>query len=79
MESKCEPNPEYTHFDAESYCIVHLRPNSGIVQMMSNIADRQCAQKYAQQIELDGGHVFALVPAGVLVAALQLIKKEKRK
>lgn len=74
-----ESEPEYVRFDADSYCVVHLRPNSNVVQVMSNIADETCAKRYSRQVELDGGHVFAAVPAGVLIAALQLIRKEKRK
>lgn len=74
-----KPSPEYIRFDAGAYCVIHLRPNSGVVQMTSNVADEHCAKMYAQQIELDGGYVFASVPAGVLIGALQLIKKEKRR
>jgi len=46
--------------------------------MCSNIADEHVAAMYCRQIELDGGHVFASVKAGVLVAALQKIKADKR-
>jgi hypothetical protein len=66
-------------FDAESWCIVHLRPNSDVVQMTSNVADRDVASRYVDAIERDGGHVFAAVPAGVLVAALQKIVWESRR
>jgi hypothetical protein len=70
-----EPDPEFIRFDAWAWVVVHLRPNSGVVQMTSNIADETCAKRYAQQIELDGGHVFAVLPAGVVVGALQIPKK----
>lgn len=63
-------------FDAGAYCVIHLRPNSGVVQMMSNIADARCASMYAAQVENDGGHVFASVPAGVLLAALKQFMEE---
>ena len=74
-----EPEPEYIRFDAESWCVVHLRPHSDVVQMTSNVADEKVAAMYCRQIEIDGGHVFAAVKAGVLIAALQKIKADKRR
>ena len=65
---------EFIRFDAESYCVIHLRPHSGVVQVTSNIADARCASMYAAQVELDGGHVFASIPAGVLIGALKLMQ-----
>lgn len=64
-------------FDHESYCVVCCRENSDVVQMVSNLADRSVADMYADGVRNRGGHVFAVVPAGVLVAALHLIKPEK--
>lgn len=73
------PDPPYIRFDAESWVIVCLFPHSNVVQMSSNLADEKVAAMYCRQLELDGGHVFASVKAGVLVAALQHIKPEARK
>ena len=70
---------ESIRFDADSYCIVHLRPNSDVVQMMSNVVDEKCAAMYCRELERQGGHVFAAVPAGVLVGALQYIRPGARK
>lgn len=62
-------------FDAESYCVVYCRENSDVVQMTSNLADSEVAEMYADAIRKRGGHVFKSVPAGVLVAALELVKR----
>lgn len=61
-------------FDHEAYCVVCCRENSDVVQMVSNLADKTVADMYADGIRNRGGHVFAVVSAGVLVAALDLIK-----
>jgi hypothetical protein len=74
-----DPETELVRFDAGTWVVVHLRPHSSVVQMASNIADETCAKRYAQQVELDGGHVFAVVSAGVLIGALQFIKPEARR
>lgn len=66
----------FGRFDGESYCVVHCRPNSDVVQMTSNIADRELAIRIANEIRKQGGHVFRVAPAGVVVAALFLIKKD---
>ena len=63
-------------FDHESYCVVCCRENSDVVQMVSNLADKTVAEMYADGIRNRGGHVFAVVSAGVLVAALELIKSK---
>lgn len=68
--------PEVFRFDAESWCVVYSRANSGVVQMTSNIATEEVAKKYADAIRLTGGHVFRVVPAGVLIAALDLIQSK---
>lgn len=60
-------------FDAESWVCVHCRPSSDVVQVTSNIADEEAAEKYATAIKESGGFVFRICKAGVLVAALQLI------
>lgn len=65
-------------FDANAYVCVHCRPNSGVVQVTSNLADATVAKMYADSVRAIGGHVFATVQAGVLIAALQLIKEERR-
>ena len=65
-----------TRFDGESYCVVHCRPNSDVVQMTSNISGRDLAVRIANEIRKQGGHVFRVAPAGVLVAALMFIKKD---
>lgn len=61
-------------FDADSFVVVHCNENSGVVQMASNIADLTTAKMYAAGIRERGGHVFSVVPAGVLVAALKMVK-----
>ena len=61
-------------FDHDAYCVVCCRENSDVVQMVSNLADKAVADMYADGIRNRGGHVFAVVPAGVLVAALNLVK-----
>ena len=65
-------------FDAESYCLIFCREHSDVVQMTSNIADAEVAEMMADGIRKRGGHVFRAVPAGVLVAALELIKKPEQ-
>ena len=65
-------------FDAESYCLIYCREHSDVVQMTSNIADAEVAEMMADGIRKRGGHVFRAVPAGVLVAALELIKKPEQ-
>ena len=67
------PAPVF-RFDHEAYCVVFCRENSAVVQMTSNLADETVAQMYANGIRERGGHVFRAVPAGVLVAALELIR-----
>lgn len=49
-----------------------------VVQMTSNIADAEVAEMMADGIRKRGGHVFRAVPAGVLIAALELIKKPEQ-
>jgi hypothetical protein len=47
--------------------------------MTSNIVDLTLAKRIADEIRESGGHVFAVVPAGTLIAALALIKKDFEK
>ncbi len=61
-------------FDGESWCVVFCRPNSDVVQMTSNIPDEECAISHVERLRADGYHVFRACPAGVLIAALELIK-----
>ena len=68
---------EVFRFDAESWCVVHCRLDSDVVQMTSNIADEVLANQHAQNVRLLGGHVFRVCKAGVLVAALELIKTDQ--
>lgn len=63
-------------FDAESFVVVHCRPHSIVVAMTSNIADLETAKMVAKGIRDGGGHVFGVVPAGTLIAALKLVKKD---
>ena len=60
-------------FDGESWCVVFCRPNSDVVQMTSNIPDEECAISHVERLRADGYHVFRACPAGVLIAALELI------
>ena len=61
-------------FDHELYCVVFCRENSDVVQMVSNLASKTVAKMYADGIRNRGGHVFSVVSAGDLVAALHLVK-----
>ncbi len=63
-------------FEGDTFVCVHCRPNSGVVQMTSNLADAKVAKMYADGIRESGGHVFSILPAGTLVAALKLVKKD---
>lgn len=63
-------------FDGESWCVVFCRPNSDIVQMTSNIPDEKCATSHVERLRADGYHVFRTCKAGVLIAALELIKTQ---
>jgi len=63
-------------FDRESFCVVFCRENSGVVQMTSNLPDKELAERCASMIRDRGGHVFSVVSAGVLIAALKLIKQK---
>lgn len=63
-------------FDAESWVCVFLMPNSDVVAMTSNIVDETVAKMMADGIRERGGHVFQICKAGVLIAALQLIKSK---
>lgn len=66
------------HFDADKYCLIYCGPHSGVVQMTGNISDAKFAEYMAETITRQGGHVFRAVPAGVLVAALELIKRQEQ-
>lgn len=63
-------------FDADSYCIVFCREHSSVVQMTSNIAHAEIAEMHADTIRNNGGHVLQVCSAGVLVAALKLIRNK---
>lgn len=63
-------------FDHESFCVVFCLENSAVVQMTSNIPDEALANRCAEMIRERGGHVFRVVSAGVLIAALELIKQK---
>ena len=73
-----KPRKRMFKFDGESYCMIHCRPNSDVVQMTSNIGDKDVADRMADIITVNGGHVFRIVTAKVLIAALELIKKRER-
>lgn len=62
-------------FDGNRYCMIHCRPNSDVVQVTSNISDEVVANMMADELRKQGGYVFRVVPANVLIAALELIKK----
>ena len=71
----CDMDAEQVRrFDAESWVCVHCRPHSDVVQVTSNLADEDVADAYAAWITETNGHVFKVCKAGVLVAALKLIK-----
>lgn len=76
-ELRQRPEDIVFRFDRELYCVVCCREDSDVVQMVSNLADKTVADMYADGIRNRGGHVFAVVPAGALVASLHLIKSEK--
>lgn len=64
-------------FDGESWCVIFCRPNSDVVQMTSNLGDEKCANQHVEHLRDAGYHVFRACPAGVLIAALELIKTQK--
>lgn len=66
-------------FDAQSFVCVFCLAGSDTVQMTSNIADATVAKMYADGVRSQGGHVFSIVPAGTLIAALKLVKKDFEK
>lgn len=68
-----KPEKNVVRFDLESYCVIHLWKGSGVVRVTSNIATRELAEQYAFEIRGIGGHVFRVVTAGVLVAAMELV------
>ena len=63
-------------FDADAWVCVHLLPNSNVVQMTSDLAGEHVAAMYADSVRERGGHVFRICTAGVLIAALELIKSK---
>lgn len=65
-------------FDGDSFCVIYCRPNSDIVQMSSNIATEELAERMADYIREIGGFVFRVVQACVLIAALHLVKTSCR-
>lgn len=65
-------------FDSNSYCIVFCAANSDVVQMTSNIATEELADRMVAEMRAGGCHVFHCVPAGILVAALHLIRAKER-
>ena len=67
------------NFDGESYCIVFCGSGSAVVQMTSNIADENLAMRMAHEMKLSGCHIFRVIKAGVLIAAMELIKNQEEK
>lgn len=67
---------EVFRFDHESYCVVCCRENSDVVHMVANLADKSVAEMYADGIRRRGGHVFSVLSAGTLVAALMKLREE---
>ena len=63
-------------FDGESYCVIFCREHSDVVQMTSNLGGKEVAEMMVDAMKKRGDHVFKAVPAGVLVAALELIVKK---
>lgn len=61
-------------YDADSWCMIHLTPNSAVVRVTANIADEEMALQLAKANRRRGGHVFGCVSAGTLVAALHLVQ-----
>lgn len=74
-EDDMENHPKVVRFDSESWCMIYCLPNSDVVQMCSNIADQQTANTMAKALKDKGGHVFSVLPAGVLIASLVLAGK----
>jgi hypothetical protein len=62
-------------FENKSYCIIFCAANSDVVQMTSNIATKELAEKMRREMAQSGCHVFHCVPAGILIAALHLVKE----
>jgi hypothetical protein len=62
-------------FDNRSYCIIYCSAGSDTVQMTSNIATRELAEKMKREMVQNGCHVFHCVPAGILIAALHLLNE----
>lgn len=64
-------------FDGESWCVVFCREHSDVVQVTSNISSEDIANRHANSLRILGGHVFRVCKAGVLIAALELIKTDQ--
>lgn len=75
MKDDVEKATKVFQFDSKSWCMIYCLPNSDVVQMCSNIADQQTANTMAKALKDKGGHVFSVLPAGVLIASLVLAGK----
>lgn len=58
-----------------SWVCVHMRPNSDVVQVTSNLADKQVAETYAESLEEIGGRVIAICSTVALILAVAEIKE----
>jgi hypothetical protein len=63
-------------FNPDAYVCVHMLNHSEAVQVASNIVDEHVAKMYERAVIKNGGHVFKTCKAGVLIAALELIKEK---
>lgn len=59
-------------FDASAYCIVYCQHESEVVQVHTNIFNKQKAEDMAEAIRRGGGIVFKALRAGQLIAALPI-------
>jgi len=69
--------PHMIKFSGDHWCMVHLRPNSDVVQVAGNIENEDCAKAFADLNRQRGGYVFCVCTAGELVAALELLRSRK--
>lgn len=59
----------------KSWVCIHMRPNSDVVQVASNLADKRVAEMYAENLEEIGGRVIAICSTVALILAIAEIKE----
>ncbi|TXH16855.1 MAG: hypothetical protein E6R03_04860 [Hyphomicrobiaceae bacterium] len=62
-------------YDRSAWVCVYVRPGSDVLQMTSNLADAEVAQRYGDTIERSGGRVVAVTTAGELGDVLRGLRK----